>query len=60
MVCKNLLSICLKIILHKMFFVKNFVRNTCEFYNFIVWKSYPSIKICKKNSKKKIFTWKIL
>jgi len=33
--CKKLLSIFLKNILYKTFFVINFVGNTCKFYNFI-------------------------
>jgi len=45
--------------LYKTLFTTNFVGNTCEFYNFVgnnyPRKNYLSIKILRKNSRKKIF-----
>ena len=46
-------------ILYKTLFATNFVRNTCEFYNFVgnnyPRKNYLPIKIFRKNSRKKSF-----
>jgi len=46
-------------ILYKTLFATNFVRNTCEFYNFVgnnyPRRNYLPIKILKKNSRKKPF-----
>ena len=56
---KTLLPIFLQNILYKTLFATNFVRNTCEFYNFVE-NNYPRsnylpIKILRKNSRKKSF-----
>jgi len=57
--CRKLLSIFLKNILYKTFFATNFIRNTCEFYNFVEnnypQRNYLPIKILKKNNRKKSF-----
>ena len=46
-------------ILYKTLFATNFVRNTCEFYNFVgnnyPRRNYLPIKILRKNSRKKPF-----
>jgi len=42
-ICKKLLPIFLQNILYKTLFATNFVRNTCEFYNF-VGNNYPRRK----------------
>jgi len=58
-ICRKLLSIFLQNILYKTLFATNFVKNTCEFYNFIgnnyPRRNYLSIKILRKNSRKKLF-----
>jgi len=57
--CKKLLLIFLQNILYKTLFAINFIRNTCEFYNFVgnnyPRKNYLSIKIFRKDSRKKSF-----
>jgi len=57
--CKKLLPIFLQNILYKTFFATNFVRNTCEFYNFVgnnyPRRNYLQIKILRKNDRKKYF-----
>ena len=57
--CKKLLPIFLQNILHKTLFATNFVGNTCKFYNFVgnnyPRRNYLSIKILRKNCKKKSF-----
>jgi len=57
--CRKLLSIFLQNILYKTFFTINFVENTYEFYNFVgnnySQKNYLSIKILRKNNRKKYF-----
>ena len=62
--CRKLLPIFLQNILYKKLFVTNFVENTCEFYNFVgnnyPWRNYLPIKILRINSRKKIFSCKLL
>ena len=52
-ICKKLLSIFLQNILYKTPFAKNFVRNTCEFYNF-VGNNYPRRNYCQLKFLEKI------
>jgi len=58
-ICKKLLSIFSQNILYKTFFTTKFVENTYEFYNFVEntypLRNYLSIKILRKNSRKKKF-----
>jgi len=57
--CRKFLLIFLKNILYKTLFVTNLVGNTCKFYNFVrnnyPRKNYLSIKILRKNNRKKSF-----
>ena len=56
---RKLLPIFLQNILYKTLFATSFVRNTCEFYNFVgnnySPRNYLPIKILRKNSRKKSF-----
>jgi len=58
-ICRKLLQIFLQNILYKTLFATNFVRNTCEFYNFVgnnyPRRNYLPIKILRKYSRKKPF-----
>jgi len=58
-ICRKLLPIFLQNILYKTLFATNFIRNICEFYNFVgnnyPRRNYLPIKILRKNSRKKPF-----